>query len=193
MEILSKILIGVVGLLVVILVLVLVKYKNKPSHGSDHACSTCPACSACPACTTSAPCPTCAQCPPLVAKQEILDLLQYLPDNFKQGVTKQQIISSVNSQYAILPQDIPKLSIEQIKALTPLQLAIVGLGYMVVFSKMNFTIDQLRMLTPDDIKTIIGSAFFVIYPVGINIQGNPNNGMSNDQITALNNLPTMFQ
>ena len=184
MEILSKILIGVVGLLVVVLVLVI---RNNTTHYLGHTYS------ACPTCTTSAPCPTCTQCPPLVTKQEILDLLKYLPDNFKGGITKQQIISSVNSPYAIMPQDIPKLSIEQIKVLTPLQTTIIGLGYMVVFSKINFTVDQLRMLTPDDIKTIIGSAFYVIYPVGINIQGNPNNGMSNDQVTALNNLPTTFQ
>jgi hypothetical protein len=125
----------------------------------------------------------------LVTNQEILDLLKYLPDNIR-GITKQQIISSVNSPYAIMPQDIPKLSIEQVKALTPLQTTIIELGYMVVFSKINFTVDQLRMLTPDDIKTIIGNSFYVIYPLGINIQGNPNSGMSNDQVTALNNLAT---
>ena len=182
MEILSQILIGVVGLLVVVLVLVLIKYKNKPSRCLDHACA------ACPTCTTSAPCPTCTQCPPLVTKQEMLDLLKYLPDNIKGGITKQQIISSVNSPYAIMPQDIPKLSIEQIKALTPLQTSIISLGYFVLFSKINFTIDQLRMLTPDDIKTIITTKIFVLYPLGINIEGHPNNGMSNDQMTALYNL-----
>jgi hypothetical protein len=118
----------------------------------------------------------------------MLDLLKYLPDNIKGGITKQQIISSVNSPYAIMPQDIPKLSIEQIKALTPLQTSIISLGYFVLFSKINFTIDQLRMLTPDDIKTIITTKIFVLYPLGINIEGHPNNGMSNDQMTALYNL-----
>ena len=91
----------------------------------------------------------------LVTKNEMAAFLSIIPQDFqfRSLTTRQQIEDAMTSPDIILPQDIPYLTINQVKNLTDAQILSIQMGYFILFSKVNFTIDQLAALTPEEMKS----------------------------------------
>lgn len=172
MELLSKILIVVVIILVVLYFIKDGKYSC--------VCST-------------RSCPT-QSCPPLVSRQEVLNIFNMFPkqqvmNTLIGNINRSELENTLNSSNLILPQDVPSLTPTQVKNLTQAQKFLIFIGYVSLFSKVNFTIDQLSALTPEEIKGTAISPFMIYYtyfiPIGLL---NEYKGMTQGQIIEMSKI-----
>ena len=144
------ILAGVAGLVVIIIVIAILKIKESPKA----TCGTYPniTCGTYPNIT----CGSCPTCPFTVTRKEVMDLFNLTYDKMPPptGMSKEQIISVINSQNLILPQDVQSMTPSEVAKLSALQLAALSLANIVLMSKIGFSVPQLQALTPAQISTL---------------------------------------
>lgn len=140
---------------------------------------TCPACKACPT----------QVYPPMVTRQDLLNVLNTMPNfGYKSLTTRTEMENALNDPNLILPQDIPSLSPTTVANLTDAQTFAIFIGYMALFSKVNFTLTQLEALTPAIIKSNVDLDFMIAYTAGVIIQAGDMGSLSSVQLDAINNL-----
>ena len=130
----------------------------------------------------------------LVTKNEMAAFLSIIPQDFqfKSLTTRQQIEDAMTSPDIILPQDIPYLTTDQVKNLTDAQILSIQMGYFILFSKVNFTIDQLAALTPEEMKSNVLKSSQITWTAGVMLETlHMGTGkFSQEQSAALGNILT---
>jgi hypothetical protein len=130
----------------------------------------------------------------LVTKNEMAAFLSIIPQDFqfKSLTTRQQIEDAMTSPDIILPQDIPYLTTDQVKNLTDAQILSIQMGYFILFSKVNFTIDQLAALTPEEMKSNVLKSSQIAWTAGVMLETlHMGTGkFSQEQSAALSNILT---
>jgi hypothetical protein len=130
----------------------------------------------------------------LVTKNEMAAFLSIIPLDFqfRSLTTRQQIEDAMLSPDIILPQDIPYLTTNQVKNLTDAQILSIQMGYFILFSKVNFTVDQLAALTPEEMKSNVPKSSQIAWTAGVILQLLPmlSGKFSQEQEVALDNIMT---
>ena len=162
MEILSKILIGVVVALVILLITVLIMYRQ----------------------TTAVKCATSLYITP----DEILKtyaLMKPMNPTFANGLTYDNLKDELKGSNFYLPQDLSKLSNDQISKLTELQINILSVAFSALMAKGTFSVEQITAMSPSQISML--SPFQLFMPALI-IMSSPKNPLSEEQMSALNDV-----
>lgn len=171
MENLSIILIGIIVVLIAVIAFIKISEKKCSS------CSTCP------------PPPVCNL---FVTKQDIEKDFKstivpklrgpsfILPNN----LTEADITNALNNGKVVLPQDISFLTSKQLASLTPAELYLTVLGFSLIQKKIEFSAEQLKDLTPQQIESIFPFQFANVIR---NIE-DTKNILSPEQISTLKSL-----